>query len=186
MTIAASILWRRIDAPGHDACRLEKEDSGWSLHGAAVFRHQAGVAILSYSVRCGRDWRTLWGRIQGSIGDRHIDHLVTRATGAWLLNGVEAPGLAHLTDLDLSFTPATNLLQIKRVTLPPDEMIHSPAAWFDLDAGALTELRQIYQRRADLEVHYQAPDVGYEGLLELRPDGFISNYPGLWRADQDE
>jgi uncharacterized protein len=185
MTILASILWRRVDAPGHDACRLEEEDSGWSLHGAAVFRHWAGAASLSYSVRCDRDWKTLWGRVHGAIGERRIDYLVMREEDAWLLNGEEAPGLAHLSDLDLSFTPATNFLQVKRVALPLGETVHSPAAWFDLEAGALTELRQIYQRRGDLALHYQAPDVGYEGLLELTPSGFISNYPGLWAADQE-
>src|SRR5207244_2474062 len=34
----AAILWRRLDTPGHDACRLERSDAGWELDGTAVFR----------------------------------------------------------------------------------------------------------------------------------------------------
>ncbi|MDQ6869318.1 MAG: hypothetical protein M3178_13370 [Pseudomonadota bacterium] len=30
---------------------------------------------------------------------------------------------------------------------------------------------------------YEAPSVGYEGLLELAPDGFIRRYPNLWEAE---
>jgi uncharacterized protein len=183
MTITASILWRRIDTPGHDACRLEEEEAGWSLCGAAVFRHALGPANISYDVRCDRHWKTLSGRVHGAIGERRIDYFIARRDGAWSLNGEEAPGLAHLVDLDLSFTPATNLLQVKRVDLPMGQAIHSPVAWFNLETGALTALRQIYERRGELALYYQAPEVGYEGLLELAPSGFVRRYPGLWEAE---
>jgi hypothetical protein len=183
MTIAASILWRRIDTPGHDACRLEQEEAGWALHGVAAFRHAGGPANLTYAVRCDRDWKTLSGRVRGAIGERQIDYLITRRDDTWSLNGEEARGLAHLDDLDLSFTPATNLLQVKRVRLPMAEAVHLPAAWLNLETGALTELRQIYERRGELALYYHAPDVGYEGLLELAPSGFVRRYPGLWEAE---
>ena len=40
MTVA-SILWRRLDSPGHDASlRLEGNSSGWHLGGTAVFRQE--------------------------------------------------------------------------------------------------------------------------------------------------
>jgi len=35
----SSVLWRRLDTPGHDVCRLEKSDAGWKLEGVAVFLH---------------------------------------------------------------------------------------------------------------------------------------------------
>jgi hypothetical protein len=52
-----------------------------------------------------------------------------------------------------------------------------------LETGALTELRQIYERRDAHRLSYRAPDVDYEGLLELAPSGFIRRYPGLWEAE---
>jgi hypothetical protein len=32
-----TICWRRVDTPGHDACRLEQLEDSWRL-AAAVFR----------------------------------------------------------------------------------------------------------------------------------------------------
>jgi hypothetical protein len=183
VTIVASILWRRLDVPGHDACRLEEEPQGWRLHGAAVFRHPSGPAHLSYSVNCDRAWLTSSGLIQGVIGARPIDARIIREDAGWRFNGELAPGLGHLLDLDLSFTPATNFLQLKRFALPLGEAVALPAAWFNLEIGALTELRQIYQRRDAHRLSYRAPDVGYEGLLELSPNGFVRRYPGLWEAE---
>ncbi len=174
MPIVASALWRRIDAPGHDACRLEEGPSGWSLNGAAVFLHGGEPANLSYTVSCDRAWRTLCGRIAGAVGGRAVDFVIhRRGDRAWTLNGERVDGLDHLDDLDLSFTPATNLLQIRRIQLPVREPIRLPAAWFDFDSSALKELEQIYERRSECALYYQAPSVGYEGLLELAPNGFI-------------
>jgi len=183
MGIVASALWRRIDTPGHDACRLEELSAGWALHGCAVVLHAGEPANLSYSVTCDRAWRTLSGRIAGAVGTQMMDFVVERADGnVWTLNG-ERFDFEGLDDLDLSFTPATNLLQIKRVPLAVGEAVRLPAVWFNLEGGTLSKLEQIYERRDDLTLNYSAPDVGYEGLLELAPNGFVRRYPGLWEAE---
>lgn len=177
------MLWRRLDVPGHDACYLERRDAGHCLQGAAVYRHQNGPAHISYSVACDARWRTLSTRILGFLGDRRVDYIVTRDDGLWKLNGAPVPGLSHLLDLDLSFTPATNLQQLRRVSIGENEIVQLPVAWFDVDAGTLRELPQVYERRGADAYWYQAPSVGYEGLLELAPNGFIRRYPGLWEAE---
>lgn len=56
------ILWRRLDRPGHDACRLIHQASGWRLEGSAAFLHENGaVASVAYEVECDREWRTRTG-----------------------------------------------------------------------------------------------------------------------------
>jgi hypothetical protein len=183
MAAASSMLWRRLDVPGHDACRLEGAHDGWRLEGAAVFRGKEGPTYLAYSVQCGALWRTVSGQIHGFVGERAVEAVIARRGSAWALNGALVPGLDHLLDLDLSFTPATNLLQLRRVSIAPQESIPLAVAWFDADAETLTELPQIYERRGSNAFWYRAPSVDYEGLLELAPNGFIRNYPKLWVAE---
>ena len=181
--IVASMLWRRLDMPGHDACRLEQEAFGWRLQGTAVFRLGGQPAHLAYAVTCGNGWKTVSGHVSGVIGARAVEHLITRERELWRLDGEAVPGLERLDDLDLSFTPATNLLQLKRAVLPIGQAVRLPAAWLNLETGALTALEQIYERRSEFELYYRAPEVGYEGLLELAPNGFIRRYPGLWEVE---
>jgi uncharacterized protein len=183
MTTVASALWKRIDTPGHDACRLEQEASGWRLDGAAVFLHDSEPASISYSVRCSPDWETISGLVRGSLGLRTVDYVFDRQDKAWTVNGNRVYGLEHLADLDFSFTPATNLTQLRRVLLPQDSAVHLPVAWFDLRSGTLTELPQVYQRRGERLVWYEAPTVGYRGLLDLDANCFIHRYPMLWEAE---
>jgi hypothetical protein len=183
MTVVASAFWRRLDTPGHEACRLERNITGWRLEGTTVFRHETGPASIVYSVDCGVGWETLSGQVSGRLGERRIDYAITRRDRVWMMNDSPIPGLEHLVDLDLNFTPATNLLQLRRVPIGQGEAVHLPVAWFDVDAGTLTELPQRYERRGELAFWYEAPSVGYKGLLELAPNGFIQHYPDLWEAE---
>jgi hypothetical protein len=178
------MLWRRVDTPGHEACRLEQRAVGWRLAGTSIYRHDDGSASIAYSVLCDTNWQTVSGRIRGVVGQRRIDYFVARHGAVWTLNDVPMPGLEHLHDLDLSFTPATIMQQLRRVTIANDEAIQLPVAWLDVDAGTLTELPQIYVRRGEATFWYRAPTVGYEGLLELSQNGFIRSYPNLWEAEQ--
>jgi hypothetical protein len=179
-----TILWRRLDTPGHDACRLEPTDDGWRLDGAAAFRHEGVPARLAYHVACDAGWRTREGSVQGWVGTQPVDVRVQRsADGHWTLNGDAVPGLDGCVDLDLGFTPATNLLPLRRVALEIGQAASVPVAWLDVPAGTLGVLHQRYERRAGNAYWYEAPRFDYAALLTVGPLGFVTRYPGLWEAE---
>ncbi|RZL88650.1 MAG: hypothetical protein EOP82_22590 [Variovorax sp.] len=185
MQTVATMYWRRLDLPGHDACRLEKHGDGWQLDGAAVFRNDDGrPARLDYRVHCDKAWHARWGKVRGWIGAAAVDFAIARgANGEWSFNDQVVPGLAHCTDLDLGFTPATNLLQLRRLNLKGGEGAEAPAAWVDLGDDSLSPLVQHYERRSDTDYWYQAPRFDYAAMLVVTPEGFVSHYPDLWVAE---
>jgi hypothetical protein len=180
-----SILWRRLDVPGHDACRLEQVGDGWRLEGTTVFVHDEGPARLGYRVACDRHWSTREGEVRGWIGRHLIELRVTRmAGGDWTLNGAVVPQLDECVDLDLGFTPATNLFQLRRLALVDGESAEVPVAWLDVPAATLEVLRQRYERRGATSYRYEAPQFAYNAVIEVGPAGFVTRYPGLWEAEQ--
>jgi hypothetical protein len=181
--MSAFALWRRLDMPGHDAALLTRSDSGWSLHGTAIFKHQDGPACINYLVDVDASWRTRRGRVQGFLAGRSLDHLISRQSDGWRLNGALVRGLEHLWDIDYGFTPATNLLQLRRIAISPGQAADVPVAWFDLDSATLTELPQRYERLSETTYRYQAPTVPYQGMLELSQNGFVKTYPQLWEME---
>jgi uncharacterized protein len=180
----ASVLWRRLDTPGHDACRLEQGVAGWTLDGAAVFSENGVPARLLYQVACDPSWRTEHGEVRGWLGGQSVEFRVERTTeGVWTLNGELAPGLGHCLDLDFGFTPATNLIQLRRSALAEGQAADVPVAWLDVSAGRLDALPQRYERRSETTYWYEAPRFDYAALLEVDPAGFIRRYPGLWESE---
>lgn len=179
-----SIIWRRLDSIGHDACRLVEKDGGWRLEGAAVFRHEGVPACLAYTVDCDAAWQTREGAVQGWTGARRLDFRVERTpAGAWILNGQVVPGLDGCVDLDLGFTPATNLYQLRRVALRVGQAADVPVAWLDVFSGVLDRLQQRYERRTAEVYWYEAPRFGYFAELLVNTAGFVEKYPSLWEAE---
>lgn len=186
---SAVMLWRRLDAPGHDACRLERTPDGWQLRGAAVFRHEGTPTYLHYRVDCDLAWQTRTGEVEGWVGGRPVAVRVERrADGVWWLNGSAVPGLPDCVDLDFGFTPATNLLQLRRVALTPGQDADVPVAWLDVPGAVLRRLEQRYQLRAatadGATYAYEAPRFGYRAELQVDAVGFALEYPGLWTAER--
>jgi hypothetical protein len=174
--------WRRLDVPGTDECALTASGSGWQLDGIA--RYGAGdAAELRYHVTCDAEWRTVTGRVDGRVGPRRIRLAIERdAAGTWTVDGVAAPELHGLIDLDLGFTPATNLFPLRRLALQVGTSADAEAAWLDDEAWRLSRLPQRYQRRDQHTWWYESPSAGYAGLLAVNTDGFVTEYPGLWTA----
>jgi hypothetical protein len=183
MTVT-SVLWRRLDTPGHDACRLTGSDNGWQLDGTAVFRHNGLPALLAYRLRCDLAWRTQQGQVRGWLDEKPVEFTITRtAEGIWTLNDAVVPGLESYADLDFGFTPATNLSQLRRVALAQGQAAEVPVAWLDVSSSTLEALPQRYERRTGTTYWYTSPSADYAGLLEVTPAGFIGRYPDLWEAE---
>lgn len=174
-------LWKRLDVTGHDAARIETAPGGHLLQGTAVFRHEDGPACVSYSLDIAPDWSTRRGLVQGFAGERAFALEIVRDADGWTLDGVAQPGLAHLMDLDLGFTPATNLQQLRRMPLAIGEAADIKVAWFDVGAERLVELPQYY-RRLD-ESRYAYRGFSYAATLEMAPSGFVKLYPELWEME---
>jgi uncharacterized protein len=179
-----TILWRRLDAAGHDACRLVERGGAWRLEGAATFRHEGVPACITYGLDSDGEWRTREGVVHGWVGARPLDFRITRTPdGIWTLNGQVVPRLDGCVDLDFGFTPASNLFQLRRVALQVGQAADVLVAWLDVAAGTLDILHQRYERRADEVYWYEAPRFDYSALLRVSAIGFVETYPRLWEAE---
>jgi hypothetical protein len=182
--VVATILWRRLDTPGHDACRLDRGAAGWRLEGTAVFRHEGVPARLAYHIVSDVAWRARKGYVRGWLGADSIEFSIARTkAGLCTLNGAAVPNVENCIDLDFGFTPATNLFQIRRLALNEGQAADAPVVWLNVSAGTLEILPQRYERRSETTYWYEAPSVNYAALLEVAPTGFIRCYPGLWEAE---
>jgi hypothetical protein len=178
---AAVLLWRRVDRPGHDICRLFKLAKGWRLTGAAIFWEIGRPCHLEYDVLADRAWHTRRARVWGYVGQKAVDLRIASAGAArWRLNGVPKPRVTGCVDVDLGFTPATNLIALRRLALKVGQGAEAPAAYLAFPEMRLVRLPQTYRRTGRTEYQYEAPTVGYSGTLCVSPTGAVSRYPGLF------
>ncbi|HEY0709754.1 MAG TPA: putative glycolipid-binding domain-containing protein [Polyangia bacterium] len=177
----ANIVWQRLDVPGRDVCRLARLGAGWQIAGEATFVEGGADARLGYRVACDDAWQTLDADLEGTLGGRTVEASFARSGALWTCNGQPVGGLGGCVDLDLGFTPATNLLQLRRVALTIGQGVDVPVAWFDLGSRTLERLAQRYERRSPTTYWYESARFHYAARLEVDEAGFVIDYPALWR-----
>jgi hypothetical protein len=172
-----------LDQPGHEAARLDYQPPFWRLKGTAIFAHVGQPCRLDYEVACNSVWETRSGRVLGWVGDEPVEiEISIDASRHWFLNGEEYPQVEGCTDLDLNFSPSTNLLPIRRLGLSIGQDAGVKAAWLRFPSFTLEPLEQRYTRMSDGVYRYESAG-GFTRTLSVNEDGFVTHYPGFWQAD---
>jgi uncharacterized protein len=176
-----TIVWRRLDAPGHDGCALWSRADGWRIEGTALFSLDGVPCHLNYEVDCDAKWRARVANVDGWMGTAPVElEIIGIPEQRWMLNGAEQAEASGCVDLDLGFTPATNLIALRRLALETGEESDAPAAWLGFPDPKLTRLEQHYRRVSRERYDYRSPGVGYAACLDVTETGFVTHYPGLW------
>ncbi len=177
----AAVLWRRLDRPGHETALLLRAGNGWELAGAAVFLHRKDPCSLTYRITCDSKWRTRSAAVTGWVGKKTIgvEARIDRA-GVWKVGGDEVSRIEGCVDVDLNFSPSTNLLPIRRLRLSVGEERDVRAAWLRFPSFRFELLEQSYRRLSRNRYRYRSAGGRFETDLEVDDDGFPTRYPGFW------
>lgn len=178
-----AILWRRLDAPGADAARIIDTPMP-ILEGTAVFAED-DPSRLDYLVRCDAAWHTVSATVTGWIGERAIDlSIAVDKDGRWSINGAEIPTIRGCVDIDLSFTPMTNMLPIRRLQLKIGDRAPVRAAWLRFPECVLEPLEQIYERVDHNTYRYESDGGRFVATLKVDASGLVTSYENLWNAER--
>lgn len=174
------VLWRRLDLAGHEASRLRREGDGWRLEGGAALEHEGEPCSLVYRVHCDADWRTRSCRVTGWLGERSVDvDIAVDGDQRWTLNGEACSEVDGCIDVDLNFSPSTNLLPIRRLALAVGASAPVRAAWLRFPSFRLESLEQVYRRTDETAYRYESTGGAFTADLEVDAAGFVTRYPGL-------
>jgi hypothetical protein len=137
---------------------------------------------VSYALQCDADWRVRWVHIS-VIGEGREIELVSDGTGNWTdVAGCALPGLEGAVDIDLTITPFTNTLPIRRLNLKAGEKAEIDVAYVTFPDLTLTRERQIYTCVAPLERYrFETADGAFIRDIDVDDAGLVVTYPGLFQ-----
>lgn len=179
-----TIVWRRLDLPGHDTAALLRDPDGWRLSGVAVLVESNQPCRLDYEITCNPNWLTRQCSVRGYIGATTVALDVSRnSAGEWTVGGAPATALSGCDDIDLGFSPATNLLPIRRLGLAVGARAEVRAAWIRFPELTAEVLEQAYTRLTPDHYLYESAGGAFRRELVVDEDGFVLDYPDLWRSE---
>lgn len=172
--------WQEWEGGGTQHLVLNAGRDGLSVDAVAISSDPHPFAV-QYRIAIGTDWLTR--RVEVALVGRK-DELVLEADGAghWTMNGRPVPALDGALEPDLSVSPFTNTLPVKRLRLAK---------------GASAEIRTAYVYAPTLEVFpdpqrytcleegrlylYESLDSDFRREVAFDEHGLVTTYPGLFR-----
>lgn len=187
-------LWRRLDLPDalvHGTISaLEESDEhphgGFLLDGAGVVSDRYGPWSSRFSVVVDPGWRTraVFVEVLTSHDGLERVSLSVDERGGWTIDGREWPELRGCDDVDLSVTPMTNTMPVRRLGLDVGEEATIDVAWLDMPSLAVHRVPQTYRRLPDDDrgrvcFTYADPAFG-PFVLSVDSVGVVVDYQGLF------
>lgn len=188
-----TVLWRELEQPGTHWCELAQEGGGWQIDGM-VLTAEEGVPIQArYRINLDQRWATRSAEItvlRGSGDERRL-HVHVDAEQRWQIErepvaeiGVVSEDTAALDgifDIDLSLSPATNTLPIRRLAPAIGEAVDVTAVWIGFPELAVELLPQRYTRLDERLYRYESNDGDFVAEIAVDELGLVVSYEGLWQ-----
>jgi uncharacterized protein len=189
LAMERQVMWSPWTGPGLEHLHLLEQQEGMLADGLILGVEEQVPFRVHYVIHCDLQWRlrAVHLSIPGSTSPSL--HLFTDGGGSWTTeDGEPIPSLNGCLDVDISATPFTNTLPIRRLALQPGSSATLSMAYIEIPQMHI-EANQ--QRYTCLEVTISGGRYLYESLkdgvswfiaeLPVDRDGLVLDYPGLFR-----
>jgi hypothetical protein len=167
--VEREFMWTPWEGPGLEHLRLVTSGSGVVANGLVIGLEAGRPFRIGYEVRCDEQWR---------VREVRVGHWKRRS-------GEPVPELDGCIDVDISATPFTNTLPIRRLGLQPGESTDVDVAYIRVPELLVGLERQRYGCLEDQtdsgHYRFEALPSGFTAELPVDADGLVIDYPGLFR-----
>ncbi len=180
------VWWTPLELPGLEQLHLVENETGvvadslvLGIEGATPFR-------LWYQVWTDNDWNVRECLLQVGGEKGQTVHLYTDGQGHWTdAEGVACSSLDGCLDIDISRTPFTNTLPVRRLALTPGESADLLVAYITVPDLSIRPAQQRYtclSRTASGGIYrYEGVESNFTADLPVDAQGLVVDYPGIWK-----
>ncbi len=181
-----NVMWVPLTGAGLEHLHLLQHDEGNAIDGVVIGMEHETPFRLWYEINTGKDWkvRQCTLRLLGS-GHQEIT-LHADGEGYWTdAAGVPLSALDRCIDVDISVTPFTNTLPIRRLSLQPGQSADLLVAYItvpELEVRMMPQRYSCLEHRADGGLYrYESLNSGFTRDLSVDAQGLVIDYPGIWK-----
>jgi uncharacterized protein len=174
------ILWQGLIAPSMERFVAARTESGCQLSGLILQAHQDEPFVVRYSIDVDDAWHTRNVQIEVENDGQRRLALEGDGAGHWSRGGEQLPTLADCLDVDLEWSPSTNTLPIRRLSLALGETKVVTAAWVRFPSLEVQRLDQSYERLDERRYRYRSGR--FTADLAVDEDGVVLQYGVNWKA----
>lgn len=137
---------------------------------------------VQYEIELLPDWRISHFHIRANGQDERSLKLTHDLNGHWFdKDGNHIEAFDGCMDIDISLTPFTNTLPIKRLTFESGEAKELDMLYIRLPEFELQQIKQRYTRLGERSYLYENMHNTFSATLPFDDNGVVTDYPGIFR-----
>jgi hypothetical protein len=184
--IERTVLWHPWNDIGLEHLRLVESDNGAIADSVVIQLIDRQPVRLHYEIRVDAGWRVREADIDMWAPGLHQLKLRSDGCGRWTdATGDALTDLNGCVDIDITATPFTNTLPIRRIRLESGEGETIMVAYIRVPELSVEPAKQRYtclERGSDGGLYrYEGLDTGFVSDLPVDPAGLVLDYPGIFR-----
>lgn len=179
-TLLVSGNWRALFQPSSEHFELWEVGADWILRGkvSGATKEQSPFEAF-YDIRCDQRWVTKSVQCKTNLNGQQTAKVLLSNYGRWLSDGKELENVRGAIDVDLAFSPITNILPIRRLGLAVGDSASVTAAWVCFPELTVEPLEQKYSRISESKYLYESK-TGFRGEIDVDEHGLPITYQGGW------
>src|SRR5215217_7321430 len=143
-SVEHEVMWAPWQGPGLEHLRLVTSEGGVVANGLVIGLEAGRPFRIGYEIRCDGRWRGREVRVAAPDSELPVLELLADGEGQWKRGGEPLPELDGWIDLDISATPFTNTLPIRRLGLEPGQSEELRVAYIRVPELLVGPERQSY------------------------------------------
>jgi hypothetical protein len=188
-SVERDVMWTPWVDAGLEHLRLVQSDGIVSADSVVIGIEENTPFRIRYEIRCDAGWRVRELKVLSLTGEGKGIKVLADGEGRWnTAAGDPVPRLDGCIDADISATPFTNTLPIRRLMLEPGESIDLAVAYLAVPSLRIETEPQRYtclERSAEGGTYrLESLDGGFTAELPVDTEGLVLDYPSLFRRVQ--
>jgi len=181
MTGAIVARWQDWSGAGLEHLVLKEGPDGVAADAVILANVDGDTIGVRYRILCDSKWRVKKAEIARVGSDRAVE-LASDGAANWVDGaGVAQPQLQGAIDIDISVTPFTNTLPIRRLGLRQGQSAEILVVYVPLPSLEVVTDRQRYTCLDAGRYRYESVDSDFTRDIEVDTYGLVTIYPGLFR-----
>lgn len=175
------IVWKGLFYEMMEHCNVETTETDIRIDGTIVGYGEDTPFSVSYDIITDKLWQvsSLEMAVEKS-GEYSWISLQRDPDGKWTQSGHARPEWANCIDVDISLTPLTNTLPIKRLQLEPKERREIDVLYINILKDEIGPGKQWYTRLSDENYLFEGVVKDFKATIKVDDEGLVVDYPELF------
>ena len=175
-----NILWTGKEYSSMENCILTEARNSIEIDSTIIGSAEGHIFKVEYRISTNATWETTLVTLKTQFRDAVESNRLEKRDGYWFLNERPVPDFKDICDVDISLTPFTNSLPIRRLQFKSGERQKIEVIYFDLLERTIQPAIQFYTRESVNKYIFENADGSFKKTITVDESRLVENYPELF------